>query len=66
MPEMDGLTMCEKAFAQGLFTGKFVFMITTESSSEMKSRGKEAGVKAWLTKPVNMEKVQAAIVKLLG
>ena len=66
MPEMDGLTMCEKAQAEGLFEGKRVFMITTESSAEMKSRGKAAGVIAWLTKPINPEKVQAAIVKLLG
>ena len=39
-------------------------MLTTEASADMKARGKEAGVKAWITKPYILEKLLLAIDKI--
>ena len=66
MPEMDGITMVRKL--RELPTGKDVnvFMLTTESSPDLKALGKEVGIKAWVTKPFNEEKLVAAIKKMLG
>jgi two-component system chemotaxis response regulator CheY len=65
MPRMDGLTMCDKLRQAGSYAGP-IFMITTESSPEMKAVGKAAGVVAWLTKPINPERVLAGVNKLLA
>ena len=66
MPEMDGITMVRKI--RELAHGKDVnvFMLTTESSPDLKALGKEVGIKAWVTKPFNEEKLLAAIKKMLG
>jgi two-component system chemotaxis response regulator CheY len=66
MPEMDGITMVKKI--RGLPKGAevAVFMLTTESSPDLKASGKEVGVKAWLTKPFNDEKLLMAVKKVLG
>jgi two-component system, chemotaxis family, chemotaxis protein CheY len=66
MPEMDGLTMCSKVREKDQFKEIPIFMLTTESSPDMKKQGKEAGVKAWMTKPFNPEKMVAAIKKVVG
>ena len=66
MPEMDGLTMCEQIEERGLGNVPPIFMLTTESSKEMKSRGKAAGVMAWVTKPFVAEKLIKAVNKVLG
>lgn len=66
MPEMDGITMIRKI--RGLPKGAEVpvFMLTTESSPDLKASGKEVGVKAWVTKPFNDEKLIMAVKKMLG
>ncbi len=66
MPEMDGLTMCER-IRDTMPTRKVpIFMLTTESSKEMKLRGKDAGVMAWVTKPFVEEKLLMAVDKVAG
>jgi len=66
MPEMDGITMIRKI--RELPNGKdvVVFMLTTESSPDLKALGKEVGVKAWVTKPFNDEKLLTAVKKMIG
>jgi two-component system chemotaxis response regulator CheY len=66
MPEMDGITMIRKIRELGNGKDVNVFMLTTESSPDLKALGKEVGVKAWVTKPFNEEKLLAAIKKMLG
>ena len=66
MPEMDGLTMIEKLAADTSAKKTPIFMLTTESSMDMKTRGKAAGVMAWVTKPFVEEKILAAIKKVLS
>jgi two-component system chemotaxis response regulator CheY len=41
-------------------------MLTTESSPDLKALGKEVGVKAWVTKPFNDEKLLNAVKKMIG
>ena len=64
MPEMDGLTMVEKVHENDKFNQIPIFMLTTESSPEMKMRGKAAGVRAWVTKPFVEKKLMAAVTKI--
>ena len=66
MPKMDGLTMCAKLREISGFASTPVFMLTTEANDEMKEKGKKAGVKAWMIKPFNAEKMIAGIKKVLG
>lgn len=63
MPKMDGLTMCEKLKELKTYSGPII-MMTTESSAEMKARGKAAGVLAWITKPYHAEKLLSVIGKI--
>ena len=66
MPEMDGITMVKKIRALPKGAEVAVFMLTTESSPDLKASGKEVGVKAWVTKPFNDEKLVGAVKKMLG
>jgi two-component system, chemotaxis family, chemotaxis protein CheY len=64
MPEMDGITMCSKVHEDDGLNKIPIFMLTTESNPEMKAKGKEVGVKAWVTKPFVATKLLAAIEKI--
>lgn len=65
MPEMDGITMVKKIREIADYKETPVFMLTTESSKELKLLGKEAGVMLWMVKPVSEKKVLAAVDKIL-
>lgn len=62
MPNMNGLAMCEKLAESGVRLT--IIMLTTESSVEMIDRGRKAGVKAWVTKPYNPEKLIQTVEKM--
>src|ERR1700722_11529484 len=64
MPNMDGLTMVEKIRGELRNTTVNIVMLTTESSPNMKERGKAAGVKGWIVKPFNGPAVLATFRKL--
>ena len=64
MPNMDGLTMVEKIRGELRNTTVNIVMLTTESSPNMKERGKAAGVKGWIVKPFNGPSVLATFKKL--
>lgn len=65
MPEMDGFEML--SVLQNSLKEKPIpiFMVTTESTPDMKSKGKSLGVRAWVTKPYQEQKLLAAIEKVL-
>ncbi len=65
MPEMDGITMCSKINEKQEFKDILLFVLTTEFDQDLKTKGKEAGVKLWITKPVKMPKLIAAIQKIM-
>ncbi len=66
MPNMDGLTMAEKARSELNNQGVNIIMLTTENSPAMKERGKAAGIKGWIVKPFKGDAVLATFKKLVG
>jgi two-component system chemotaxis response regulator CheY len=64
MPNMDGLTMAEKVRGELGNSAVNIIMLTTESSPNMKERGKAAGIKGWIVKPFKGEAVLESIKKL--
>ncbi len=66
MPEMDGLTMCKELKKLDAYASTPIFVLTTESSPELKAEGKQNGVVLWIVKPFKPEKVTMAIDKILS
>jgi two-component system chemotaxis response regulator CheY len=64
MPNMDGLTMVEKIRGELGNSTVNVIMLTTESSPNMKERGKAAGIKGWIVKPFKGAAVLETFKKL--
>lgn len=65
MPEMNGLTLAENLKSIDNIKNKPIIALTTESSTEMKMKGKEIGIAGWVVKPFTDEKIVMA-VKVLG
>lgn len=65
MPVMDGITFCTELRKLPNFKFTPVLMLTTESSPEMKQRGKTAGATGWLVKPFNPEKLLSTIKRVI-
>ncbi len=65
MPNMDGISLCKEL--RKLPNLKFtpILMLTTESSTDMKMRGKAAGATGWLVKPFNPEKLLSTIKRVV-
>lgn len=66
MPEMDGLSMCRELHKDPELKKVPIFMLTTQTSSEMKSEGKESGVLAWVVKPYEIKTVLGGVAKVLA
>jgi two-component system chemotaxis response regulator CheY len=65
MPNMDGIALCIELRKLPSFKFTPILMLTTESSTEMKMRGKAAGATGWLVKPFNPEKLLATIKRVV-
>ncbi|WP_448214267.1 response regulator [Colwellia sp. MEBiC06753] len=65
MPIMDGITLCGELRKLPAFKFTPILMLTTESSGDMKLKGKEAGATGWLVKPFNPEKLLATIKRVI-
>lgn len=65
MPIMDGITFCAELRKLPAFKFTPVLVLTTESSPEMKQRGKAAGATGWLVKPFNPEKLLSTIKRVV-
>ncbi|WP_426357142.1 response regulator [Pseudocolwellia sp. HL-MZ19] len=65
MPIMDGITLCAELRKLPSFKFTPILMLTTESSGDMKQRGKAAGATGWLVKPFNPEKLIATIKRVV-
>lgn len=66
MPEMDGLTMCREVHGNPQLSGIPIFMLTTQTSAQMKAEGKASGVIAWVVKPYEKNKVMNGVAKVLA
>ncbi|NQZ79769.1 MAG: response regulator [Colwellia sp.] len=65
MPIMDGIELCGELRKLSNFKFTPILMLTTESSGDMKQRGKSAGATGWLVKPFNPEKLLATIKRVV-
>ncbi len=59
MPNMDGITMAEKVRAELGNQKVRIVMLTTENNSQLRERGKAAGVSGWIVKPFRGDAVLA-------
>jgi two-component system chemotaxis response regulator CheY len=51
MPRMDGIQLCQALQKEEKTSSIPIIVLTTESSDEMKSKGRDAGAWAWIIKP---------------
>lgn len=65
MPNMDGITMVTEVKKNPSYKFTPIIMLTTESQDDMKQKGREAGVKAWVVKPFKPEQMLDAVSKLV-
>ncbi len=66
MPQLNGLDLATELKQHDNFKNKPILILTTESSAEMKSRGKSIGVTGWLVKPFSDQKLVKAMKMVLG
>ena len=66
MPQMNGLDLSAALKKDARFANKPILILTTESSAEMKSKGKAIGVTGWMVKPFSDEKLVKSIKMVLG
>ena len=66
MPEMDGLSMCEKIHHNDEFSHIPIVMLTTQSNSDLKAKSKQYGVIAWVTKPYKSKALIGGIDRILS
>jgi len=65
MPVMDGITLCTELRKLPAFKFTPILMLTTESSGDMKQRGKAAGATGWLVKPFNPDSLMSTIKRVV-
>jgi two-component system chemotaxis response regulator CheY len=66
MPVMDGITLVKNLRSLPTYKYTPILLLTTESSADKKTAGKQAGATGWLVKPFNPEKLLATINRVLG
>jgi len=64
MPVMDGLTLTERVRTNPATSAMPVLMVTTESSPEMRKKGRAAGATGWITKPYNPKKLVSSVRRI--
>jgi len=64
MPNMDGITFLKAVKANASYKFTPVIMLTTETTDEKKQQGKEAGARAWVTKPFQPPQLLDAVSRL--
>lgn len=66
MPNKNGLELIETVRSIPKFKFMPIIMLTTESQTEMKQKGKAAGATGWIVKPFKPKQLLAVIKKVLG
>lgn len=66
MPIMNGIDLVRNLRTLANYKYTPILLLTTESSMDKKSAGKEAGATGWLVKPFNPEKLLSTVAKVLG
>ena len=65
MPNMDGIQLIRELRALPNFKFTPILCLTTESSDDKKSQGKDAGATGWIVKPFSPEKLLATMSRVL-
>lgn len=66
MPNMDGLAFIRSLRQMTTYSQVPVLMLTTESSDEMKAKGRAAGANGWLVKPFDPQRLTEVVKKVIG
>jgi two-component system, chemotaxis family, chemotaxis protein CheY len=66
MPRMDGLTLIKSLRGLPAYQRVPILMLTTESSDDMKAKGRAAGANGWLVKPFDPQKLTEVVKKVIG
>ncbi|PXF29701.1 Fis family transcriptional regulator [Pokkaliibacter plantistimulans] len=66
MPMMDGISLCTELRKLPTFKFTPILMLTTESSADMKQKGKTAGATGWLVKPFNPDTLLSTVKRVIG
>lgn len=66
MPNKDGITLIRDLRALPNYKFTPMLMLTTESGTDKKQQGKEAGATGWIVKPFNPDQLLKTIKKVLG
>ncbi len=66
MPVMDGITFAKNIKEAPQYRFVPIIMLTTVTGTSEMEAGKAAGVKAWMIKPFDKNKLLGAVSKLLG
>ena len=66
MPVMDGLSLISNLRTLASYQRVHILMLTTESSDEMKAKGKAAGANGWLVKPFDPKRLIEVVQKVIG
>jgi two-component system chemotaxis response regulator CheY len=61
MPNLNGIEMVERVKANGANASLPILMLTTEGVPALMQRAKQAGARAWITKPFKAEILVSAI-----
>jgi len=66
MPRIDGLTLVKNLRALPDYKTAPILILTTESSDDMKSKGRAAGATGWLVKPFDPPRLLEVVKKVIG
>ena len=66
MPRMDGLQLIKLLRGLPDYAKTPILMLTTESSDEMKQKGRAAGANGWLVKPFDPQRLIEVVKKVIG
>jgi two-component system chemotaxis response regulator CheY len=65
MPRMDGITLVQNLRGMATYAATPILILTTESSDEMKAKGRAAGATGWLVKPFDPGKLLDVVRKVI-
>jgi two-component system chemotaxis response regulator CheY len=66
MPNMDGLSLVKNLRGLPAYRDTPIMMLTTESSAEMKQKGRDAGATGWMVKPFDPDKLVRMLKSVVG
>jgi two-component system chemotaxis response regulator CheY len=66
MPNMDGISLVKSLRALPDYRFTPILILTTESQTDRRQQGKEAGATGWIVKPFNPDQLVTVVKKVLG